>query len=57
VLRDAVPDDRRAFTVRLTPAGQRAFKRMAERHEGWIRELMGGLNEHERATLISCCRQ
>jgi DNA-binding MarR family transcriptional regulator len=51
VVRDAVPDDRRAFSVRLTPSGQRAFRRMAERHETWIRELLQGLDEHERATL------
>jgi DNA-binding MarR family transcriptional regulator len=52
VLRDAVPDDRRAFVVRLTPSGRRAFRRMAAVHEGWIRELMGTLDEHERAALF-----
>jgi DNA-binding MarR family transcriptional regulator len=53
VLREAVPGDGRAFTLKLTPGGRRAFKRMAARHEGWITELMGGLKEQERATLIA----
>jgi DNA-binding MarR family transcriptional regulator len=52
VVRDAVPDDRRAYRVRLTPSGQRAFRRMAARHEAWIRELLQGLGEQERATLF-----
>jgi len=51
VVREPVPDDRRAFSVRLTPSGQRAFRRMAARHEAWIRELLKGLDEQERATL------
>ncbi|MFL6708732.1 MAG: MarR family winged helix-turn-helix transcriptional regulator [Massilia sp.] len=51
VVRDAVPDDRRAYSVRLTPAGRRAFKRMASVHEGWITELMDGLSGGERGAL------
>ena len=51
VVRDAVPHDRRAYSVRLTAPGRRAFKRMASVHEGWITELMGGLDGAERATL------
>jgi len=51
VVRDAVPDDRRAYSVRLTPAGRRAFKRMSSVHEGWITELMGGLSGGERGAL------
>lgn len=53
VARDAVPGDGRAYSVRLTPAGRRSFKRMAARHEGWIIELMSGLQENERATLMA----
>jgi DNA-binding MarR family transcriptional regulator len=52
VARDPVPGDGRAYSVRLTPAGRRAFRRMASTHEGWITELMGGLTEHERTTLM-----
>jgi DNA-binding MarR family transcriptional regulator len=53
VARDAVPGDGRAYSVRLTPAGRRSFKRMAARHEGWIIELMSGLQENERATMMT----
>lgn len=53
VARDAVPGDGRAYSVRLTPAGRRSFKRMAARHEGWIIELMSGLQENERATMMA----
>jgi DNA-binding MarR family transcriptional regulator len=53
VAREPVPGDGRAYSIRLTPAGRRAFKRMAARHEGWITELMGGLTEQERATLMT----
>jgi len=53
VLREAVAGDGRAFTLKLTASGRRAFKRMAVRHEGWVTELMGGLKEQERATLIA----
>ena len=53
VARDAVPGDGRAYSVRLTPAGRRSFRRMAARHEGWIIELMSGLQENERATLMA----
>jgi len=31
-----LPDDRRAWLVRLTPAGRQLFKKMAKRHEAWI---------------------
>ncbi|MFC5478732.1 MarR family winged helix-turn-helix transcriptional regulator [Massilia suwonensis] len=53
VARDAVPGDGRAYSVRLTPAGRRSFKRMAARHEAWIIELMSGLQEDERAALMA----
>jgi DNA-binding MarR family transcriptional regulator len=53
VARDPVPGDGRASSVRLTASGRRAFKRMASRHEGWIKELMGSLQEQERATLFT----
>ena len=61
VVRAAHPSDRRAFSVRLTPAGRRQFRRMAATHEKWIvelfaawtpdeqgrvQELLGSLKEH-----------
>ena len=35
--------DRRAFRVKLTPSGQRLFKKMAAEHERWIVDLLDGL--------------
>ena len=35
--------DRRAFRVKLTPSGQRLFKKMAAEHERWIMDLFEGL--------------
>jgi DNA-binding MarR family transcriptional regulator len=51
VQRAQAPDDRRAFLLRLTPAGRAAFERMAAVHEAWVIELLGGLNANERSTL------
>jgi DNA-binding MarR family transcriptional regulator len=42
VTRSAHPSDRRAYTVRLTPAGRRLFRRMAAVHEQWVVELFDG---------------
>ena len=39
----AVDGDRRAFRVRLTPAGQTSFAAMAEQHEQWIVEAFADL--------------
>ena len=43
------PADRRAYRVRLTRAGRKAFAEMARAHEGWIVELLGGLSRKEQA--------
>ena len=48
VARVAHPTDRRAYTVKLTPAGRRLFARMASAHERWIIELLGGLDAAEQ---------
>ena len=40
VQRQTHADDRRSSTVRLTPAGRRAFAAMARDHEAWIIELL-----------------
>ena len=44
VVREASPDDRRAWIVRLTPKGRRSFEAMAQQHEQWIVELFAGLD-------------
>ena len=51
VLRETDPADRRAFLVRLTPAGRKGFAKMAAQHEQWIIALMSGLDAGERADL------
>jgi DNA-binding MarR family transcriptional regulator len=50
VTRLADPEDRRAYMVKLTPKGRRAFEAMAKEHEKWVLELFGGLSE-------KACRQ
>ena len=44
VVREASPGDRRAWIVRLTPKGRRAFDAMARQHEQWILDLFAGLD-------------
>ncbi len=49
VVRAAHASDRRSFSVKLTPAGRRQFKRMASTHEQWIVELLAGWTADEQA--------
>lgn len=51
VARDGDPHDRRSVRVRLTPAGRRAFERMAREHEGWVVELFAGLDGADKQAL------
>ena len=44
--------DRRAFRVRLTRGGERAFGEMARAHEQWIAELLAGLTRREHVDLF-----
>ena len=53
ITRTVARDDRRASIVRLTGAGRRAFAEMARRHELWIVEMFGGLDESERNRLYT----
>ncbi|EKZ96210.1 MarR family transcriptional regulator [Cupriavidus sp. HMR-1] len=52
VTREALPTDRRAYLIRLTPAGRAAFSSMARAHEGWIEQLFSGLAETDRRALF-----
>jgi len=45
------PDDRRALRVRLTAAGRRSFRAMAEAHERWIIEAFAVLDREDLARL------
>ena len=45
-------EDRRAFRIRLTRAGQRAFAEMAREHEAWVVDLFAGLTRKEHDELL-----
>jgi len=51
VERTAEPADRRAYRVRLTQAGRKAFAEMARAHEEWIVELLAGFSRREHAEI------
>jgi DNA-binding MarR family transcriptional regulator len=53
VERVADPDDRRAWLVRLTRVGRRAFGAMAAEHERWIVEAFAPLSAREMATMAA----
>ncbi|NUH64651.1 MarR family transcriptional regulator [Sulfitobacter sp. S0837] len=47
VERIAVPGDRRAMLLRLTPEGAAQFARQAQAHEDWINEKLRGISAEE----------
>jgi DNA-binding MarR family transcriptional regulator len=47
-----MPDDRRAYLVRLTAAGRKNFAAMAAAHESWIDEAFAALGERESDVLL-----
>jgi DNA-binding MarR family transcriptional regulator len=51
VQRQNMPGDRRAFRVRLTPTGRKAFAAMATAHEDWVVELLAPLSERQQEQL------
>jgi DNA-binding MarR family transcriptional regulator len=51
VAREAEPEDRRSFRIVLTPKGRRAFEKIASVHEGWVIELLAGIDEADRQHL------
>jgi DNA-binding MarR family transcriptional regulator len=51
VERIGVVNDRRAWLVRLTPRGKKAFRQMAATHEQWIVALFSGCSEREQDQL------
>ena len=52
VVRVPDPQDKRAFAVKLTAAGQEAFAAMAGVHEGWVEELLGQVAPADKEELI-----
>ena len=53
VRREPIVGDRRAYAVRLTPRGKRAFDAMAVEHERWVEALLSGLTRTERGRLYA----
>ncbi|ODP34866.1 MarR family winged helix-turn-helix transcriptional regulator [Pandoraea sp. ISTKB] len=53
VTRETVVNDRRAFLIKLTPRGKKAFSNMARAHEGWIEGRLGQLPEAQRQQLYA----
>lgn len=53
VVREPSPSDRRAFLVKLTPAGRRAFLAMAMVHEGWIADFFDDLPGEDVEALMA----
>lgn len=53
VSRIAMAGDRRATLVRLTPAGRDQFAALAAEHEGWVDDLLGGVDAGAAAGLIA----
>ena len=53
VQRQPHASDRRSFTVTLTPAGRRLFRRMAATHEAWVVELLGGWNAAQKGEVYN----
>jgi DNA-binding MarR family transcriptional regulator len=52
VQRVVEPADRRAFRVRLTRAGEKAFAEMARAHEEWVVALVAGLGRRDSDALM-----
>ncbi len=57
ISRKPVPDNRRAFCVTLTRAGQQRFSEMAEAHEAWVAECLGQLSSADCEQMMSVLKQ
>lgn len=53
VTRETVVNDRRAFLIKLTPRGKKAFSNMARAHEEWIEQRLGRLPEDQQQQLYA----
>lgn len=51
VSRTSSPTDRRAWLLRLTPKGKKAFEAMAKEHNHWVAELFSGL-DHDAVEML-----
>src|SRR5689334_16734864 len=46
------PSDRRAFRIRLTRSGDKAFAEMAREHEEWVVDLLSGMSRKDQDELL-----
>ena len=53
VVRVPDPRDGRAYSVKLTPAGRRAFAAMAREHEQWVVELLHDVPAEDKERLLA----
>jgi DNA-binding MarR family transcriptional regulator len=51
VVREPDADDRRSVRLRMTPAGRKAFERIAREHEQWVIELFAGVDTAHKQSL------
>jgi DNA-binding MarR family transcriptional regulator len=49
--------DRRAYSVKLTPAGRKAFDAMAKVHEAWVAEMFSSLDGEQKTSMIQMLSQ
>ena len=53
VIRVAVPGDRRALLVKLTPAGKKVFLKQAIAHEKWVDNLLNNFSIDDAEMMMS----
>ncbi len=52
LIRRTTDADRRAAVVRLTPRGKTAFRKMAQAHDTWLKEMFADIDKPTRAALM-----
>ena len=52
VVREVDSTDRRVYRVKLTPEGERQFRRMAAEHEKWVVDLFGTMAPKHKKQLM-----
>lgn len=57
VVRVPDPKDGRAYSVKLTQEGRKAFAIMAETHEAWVAQLLAPIGHDDKAQLINLLSQ
>lgn len=52
LIRRTADADRRAAVVRLTPKGRAAFRKMAQAHDAWLKEMFSDIDKPTRIALM-----